>query len=344
MMVARIARPGDRAAEAADPEGAPMPWRHRDLLDVDVWSREDIVTVLDTAEAMEEVLQRRVARTPALRGVTVFNLFYEPSTRTRASFELAGKVLGADVINMTGSGSSVEKGESLIDTVATIRAIGADVIVMRHPSGGAPYVAAQHSEAHVVNAGDGLHAHPTQALLDAFTLRRRLGDLAGKRIVLIGDIKHSRVARSNVWALTTLGMDVTLVGPRTLLPTGLNAAPPASGRDLSLPHVTIEENLDRAIAGADAVMALRLQRERMQGAFLPSLREFSRRYQITPERLSRARPGAAVLHPGPMNEGVEIAADVAHGMQSEVERQVSHGVAVRMAVLYLLTQGVGVAT
>ena len=187
-----------------------------------------------------------------------------------------------------------------------------------------------------------MHAHPTQALLDAFTLRRRLGDLAGKRIVLIGDIKHSRVARSNVWALTTLGMDVTLVGPRTLLPTGLNAAPPASGRDLSLPRVQLEEDLDRAIEGADAVMALRLQRERMQGAFLPSLREFSRRYQITPERLARAREGAAVLHPGPMNEDVEIAANVAHGMQSEVERQVAHGVAVRMAVLYLLTQGVGV--
>ena len=302
-MVARTVRTDDRPAEAAEPDAAPAAWGHRHLLDVDVLSREDIVAVLDTAEAMEEVLQRRVARTPALRGVTVFNLFYEPSTRTRASFELAGKVLGADVINMTGSGSSVEKGESLIDTVATIRAIGADVIVMRHPSGGAPYLAAQHSEAHVVNAGDGLHAHPTQALLDAFTLRRRLGDLAGKRIVLIGDIKHSRVARSNVWALTTLGMEVTLVGPRTLLPTGLNAAPPASGRDLSLPRVRLEEDLDRAIEGADAVMALRLQRERMQGAFLPSLREFSRRYQITPERLARAREGAAVLHPGPMNEG-----------------------------------------
>lgn len=324
--------PQEGGAEVAAPPE--QDWSHEHLLDVDRLSQEDIVRVLDTAEAMEEVLHRRVARTPALRGVTVFNLFYEASTRTRASFELAGKVLGADVINMTGSGSSVEKGESLIDTVATIRAIGADVIVMRHPSGGAPYLAAQHSEAHVVNAGDGLHAHPTQALLDAFTLRRRLGELAGKRICLIGDIKHSRVARSNVWALTTLGMDVTLVGPRTLLPTGLNADAP-----LSLPGVEVEEDLDVAIEGADAVMALRLQHERMRGAFLPSLREFSRRYQITPERLSRAREGAAVLHPGPMNEGVEIAPDVAHGMQSEVERQVSHGVAVRMAVLFLLTPG-----
>jgi len=325
----------DRGRGEATEVVASSSWAHAHLLDVDVLSRDDILTVLDTAAAMEEVLERRVARTPALRGVTVFNLFYEASTRTRASFELAGKVLGADVINMTGSGSSVEKGESLMDTVATIRAIGADVIVMRHPSGGAPYLAAQHSEAHVVNAGDGLHAHPTQALLDAFTLRRRLGDLAGKRICLIGDIKHSRVARSNIWALSTLGMEVTLVGPRTLLPDGLNADDP-----LALPQVRLEEDLDRAIVGADAVMALRLQHERMQGAFLPSLREFSRRYQITPERLQRARPEAAVLHPGPMNEGVEIAPDVAHGMQSEVERQVSHGVAVRMAVLYLLTQGV----
>ena len=336
-----VGRAGERTPEGAAGVESPEAWAHTDLLDVDVLSRADIVTVLDTAEAMEEVLQRRVARTPALRGVTVFNLFYEASTRTRTSFELAGKVLGADVINMTGSGSSVEKGESLIDTVATIRAIGADVVVMRHPSGGAPYVAAQHSEAHVVNAGDGLHAHPTQALLDAFTLRRRLGELAGKRICLIGDIKHSRVARSNIWALTTLGMEVTLVGPRTLLPVGLNAE-----GGMALPRVTIEEDLDRAIAGADAVMALRLQHERMRGAFLPSLREFSRRYQITAERLERARPGAAVLHPGPMNEGVEISPDVAHGMQSEVERQVAHGVAVRMAVLYLLTQGVveGVAS
>ena len=335
-------RTGAGTTQMSEPAGSPAAWSHKHLLDVDVLSREDIVTVLDTAEAMEEVLQRRVARTPALRGVTVFNLFYEASTRTRASFELAGKVLGADVINMTGSGSSVEKGESLLDTVATIRAIGADVVVMRHPSGGAPYVAAQHSEAHVVNAGDGLHAHPTQALLDAFTLRRRLGDLEGKRICLIGDIKHSRVARSNIWALSTLGMEVTLVGPRTLLPVGLNAGSDSSGPAgrLALPPVRLEEDLDRAIEGADAVMALRLQHERMRGAFVPSLREFSRRYQITAERLERARPGAAVLHPGPMNEGVEISPDVAHGMQSEVERQVSHGVAVRMAVLYLLTQGV----
>ncbi len=327
-------------ARAAGSGGPPQAgWAHRHLLDIDGLSRTDIGTVLDTAEAMEEVLRRRMARTPALRGVTVFNLFYEASTRTRASFELAGKVLGADVINMTGSGSSIEKGESLIDTVATIRAIGADVIVMRHPSAGAPYVAAQHSAAHVVNAGDGLHAHPTQALLDAFTLRRRLGELEGKRICLIGDIKHSRVARSNVWALTTLGMRVTLVGPRTLLPVGLNVGGLNADDPWALPAVDLEEDLDRAIVGADAVMALRLQQERMRGSFLPTLREFSRRYQITPARLARARPGAAVLHPGPMNEGVEIAPDVAHGMQSEVERQVSHGVAVRMAVLYLLTRG-----
>ena len=321
-----------RSAEAAPPE--PAVWTRRRLLDVDELRRDEITHVLDSTTAMEEVLQRRVARTPALRGVSLFTLFYEPSTRTRASFELAGKVLGADVVNVSTEGSSVEKGESLTDTVRTLEAIGADAIVLRHPRAGAPYLAAQHTTAHLINAGDGAHAHPTQALLDAYTLRRAWGTLEGRRICIVGDISHSRVARSDLWAFTTLGATVTLVAPRTLLPPGLNQDHP-----LALPAVEIDDDLDRAIVGADAVMALRLQQERMGGGLLPSLREYARRYQITAERLARAAEGALVLHPGPMNEGVEIAPEVAHGLQSEVERQVRHGVAVRMAVLYLLMRG-----
>ena len=308
-------------------------WRHQHLLDVDVLTRDEITLVLDTTEAMQEVLQRRVPRTPALRGVTVMNLFYESSTRTRASFELAGKVLGADVINLSAAGSSADKGESLLDTVRTLEAIGAAVLVIRHGAAGAPALAAQHTGAHVINAGDGRHAHPTQALLDAYTLRKALGTLEGKRIVIVGDIQHSRVARSNLWALHTLGAHVTLVAPRTLLPPALNAS-----HQLALPAAEVDHDLDRAIQGADAIMALRIQRERMDGALLPSMREYARRYQITRERLATAAAEAPVLHPGPMNEGIEIAPDVAHGLQSHVERQVQHGVAVRMAVLYLLAR------
>lgn len=318
--------------ESAPPEAAP--WSRPHLLDVDSLSREEVLLLLETAEGMEEVLQRRVARTPALRGVTVVNLFYEASTRTRASFELAGKVLGADVINVAGSGSSVEKGESLIDTVRTLKAIGADVLVMRHPSSGAPHLAARQTDAHVINAGDGWHAHPTQALLDAYTLQKALGSLENRRVVIVGDVTHSRVARSNIWALTALGARITLCGPRTLLPRGLED----SDDPRALPHVEIEDDLDRAIVGADAVMALRVQRERIQGAALPSLREYAVRYQINAARLALAGEGAPLLHPGPMNEGVEVSAEVAHGLQSEVERQVQHGVAIRMAALYLLAR------
>ncbi len=329
----------ERGAETLTPKDGVTPpdttaWSRTHLLDIDSLSRKEILLLLETAEGMEEVLQRRVARTPALRGVTVVNLFYEPSTRTRASFELAGKVLGADVINVSGSGSSVEKGESLIDTVRTLKAIGADVLVMRHPSSGAPQLAARQTDAHVINAGDGWHAHPTQALLDAYTLQKALGSLENRRIVIVGDVTHSRVARSNIWGLTTLGARITLCGPRTLLPRGLER----SNDPRALPHVEIEDNLDRAIVGADAVMALRIQRERIKGAALPSMREYATRYQINAQRLSRAGTGAPLLHPGPMNEGIEVSAEVAHGLQSEVERQVQHGVAIRMAALYLLAR------
>jgi aspartate carbamoyltransferase catalytic subunit len=310
-------------------------WQRRHVLDLDDFSRDEIELVLETTDAMKEVLAREVPRVPALRGTTVVTVFYEASTRTRASFELAGKVLGADVINLTASGSSVEKGESLIDTVRTLRAIGADILVMRHSMSGAPYLAAENCEAQVINAGDGWHAHPSQGLLDLYTLQQRLGDLNGKRIVIVGDVAHSRVARSDIWGLSRLGVEVVVCGPPTLLPAELSR-PQENG----LPPVRVDTDLDRAISGADAVMALRLQNERMSGGLLPSVREYCRMYQVTEDRMSRARPGAPVLHPGPMNEGVEISAAVAHGSRSLVEEQVTNGVAVRMALLYLTRRGV----
>ncbi len=329
----------DTTVEAPDDTLASGGWQRRHLLDLDDFSAGEIDLVHQTADAMKEVLARDVPRLPTLRGRTVVTLFYEDSTRTRASFELAGKVLGADVINISSSGSSVQKGETLLDTVRTIQAIGADLLVLRHGASGAPYLAAREAELRVVNAGDGWHAHPTQALLDSYTIRSRLGDLRGRRVVIVGDIAHSRVARSNLWGLTALGAEVVVCGPPTLLPCGLDGN---SDRDCAeerdLPPVRVEHDLDRAIEGADVVMALRLQRERQQSGLLPSLREYARLYQVTGERLSRAKPGVLVLHPGPMNEGIEISADVAHGARSLIEEQVTNGVAVRMAVLYLLLQ------
>ncbi|MEX2246103.1 MAG: aspartate carbamoyltransferase catalytic subunit [Dehalococcoidia bacterium] len=310
-----------------------MTWRRRHLLDLDDFSIEELEQVMTTADAMKEVLSREVPRVPALRGTTVVTLFYENSTRTRASFELAGKVLGADVINISASGSSVSKGESLVDTVRTLQAVGADVLIMRHSRSGAPYLAARRADCGVVNAGDGMHAHPTQALLDLYTMRARLGEVRGRKIVIVGDLLHSRVARSNLWALTAMGADVTVCAPPTLVPRGLGDA-----REGELPPVRVETDLDKAVEGADVVMALRMQQERMQGGFVPGVREYSRLYQVNAERLARAKPGALVLHPGPMNEGVEISHEVAHGLQSQVEEQVANGVAVRMAVLWLLTR------
>ena len=293
---------------------------------------------MQTTEAMAEVLRRDVPRVPALRGRTVVTLFYEASTRTRASFELAGKALGADVINVAASGSSVEKGESLIDTVRTLQAVGADALVMRHGLSGAPYLVARNVQASVINAGDGWHAHPTQALLDLYTMRSHLGDLRGRKVVIVGDIAHSRVARSNIWALAGVGAEVTICAPPTLLPAGLR---PGSDRaeDLALPPVTVETDIDIAISGADVVMALRLQKERMSSGLLPSLREYATLYQLTEKRLAKAAPGALVMHPGPINEGVEISPAVASSLQSVIEEQVTNGVAVRMAVLYLVCRG-----
>ena len=319
-------------------------WTRRHVLDLDDFSRAEIEAVMETADAMREVQAREVPRVPALRGKTLVTLFYEASTRTRASFELAAKALGADVINIAASGSSVQKGESLYDTVRTLQAVGAQVLVMRHGSSGAPYLVARHVQVNVINAGDGWHAHPTQGLLDLYTMRSHLGDLRGKRVVIVGDIAHSRVARSNLWGLTTMGAQVVVCAPPTLLPYGMrplraSAHGAPAEEPLALPRVQVETDLDRAVAGADVVMALRLQLERMTSGLLPSLREYARLYQVTEERLARARPGALVMHPGPMNEGVEISPAVARSLQSVIEEQVTNGVAVRMAVLYLLARG-----
>jgi aspartate carbamoyltransferase catalytic subunit len=305
-----------------------VPRRH--VLDLDDYPIEEIEAVLDTAAAMKAVLARPIKKVPTLRGKTVVTLFYEASTRTRVAFEIAAKALGADTVSITSATSSVTKGESLIDTIRTLQALGADFVVMRHPQAGAPYVVAGEVTSSVINAGDGWHAHPTQALLDLFTIRERLGRIAGVRVAIVGDVLHSRVARSDLWGLTTMGADVVLCGPPPLLPAA------SFGEGLPWP-VQIEYRLDRALAGADVVMTLRLQTERQAGGLLPSIREYVRTYGLTEERLARARPGALVMHPGPMNQGVEIDPRVARSAQSVIEAQVTNGVAVRMALLYLLS-------
>lgn len=316
----------------AAPTDAPAPteWTRKDLLDTDTLSADEIALILETAEGMREVRSRPVAKVATLRGVTVVTLFYEQSTRTRASFEVAAKALGADVVNLTASGSSVEKGESLVDTVRTLEAIGADLLVMRHGKSGAPYLAARNTSAGVINGGDGTHAHPTQALLDLFTMRSHVGDLAGKKVVIVGDVLHSRVARSNLWTLLASGADVTLCGPATLVPRSLGGAPAEHGR------CTVTTNFDEALEGADVVMALRMQKERQEKGLIPSLREYIAGYQLNARRLALARSGALVMHPGPMNEGIEISPEVAHGLTSVIEEQVANGVSVRMAILYLM--------
>jgi aspartate carbamoyltransferase catalytic subunit len=313
--------------------------RRRHLLDLDDWAPDEMRAILTRASEMRELLDDPSARRlESLRGVVLVNLFYENSTRTRVSFELAGKRLGADVVNITASASSVTKGESLHDTVRTLEALGARIIVVRSGAAGAPDLIARAIQGSVINAGDGWHAHPSQALLDLYTLERHLGSIAGRRVVILGDILHSRVARSNVWTLTAMGAEVTLCGPATLLPpatAALYASRPTPGTNTPR-CVSVEPNVERALAGADAVMVLRLQRERQQAGLLPSLREYARQYGLTEARLFLAQPGAPVLHPGPMNEGVEIDPAVAAGPQSVIEEQVTNGVAVRMALLEAL--------
>jgi aspartate carbamoyltransferase catalytic subunit len=319
----------------APPESQPLGWRHRHLLDVDRLSRDELELVMRTTDAMREVLGRPIPKVPALRGTSVTILFYEASTRTRVSFEVAAKNLSADVVNIAAASSSVSKGESLVDTVRTVEALGADMLVIRHGVSGAPYLAAEVFGGSVLNGGDGWHAHPSQALLDLYTLRERFGggSLEGRKVVILGDVLHSRVARSNVWTLTAMGADLWLCGPSTLL-RGFEAwaARGAAGR-----RFTVTSDIAAALRDADVVMALRIQRERMASGLLPSLREYAARYGLTRERLAAARPDVVVMHPGPMNEGVEIAPDVAVDPRSVITTQVTNGVAVRMALLYLLT-------
>ena len=308
----------------------------RHVLDLDDFSSEELELVLSTSEEMQKVLAQDVKKITTLRGKVVVTLFYEASTRTRVSFEEAAKIMSADAINVSASGSSVEKGESLLNTVLTFQATGVDMLVVRHSHSGAPYFMAKHlTKTGVINGGDGPHAHPTQALLDLYTMKRHLGSLEGRKVAIVGDVLHSRVARSDLWGLVLAGARAVLCGPPTLLPLEfLRGEHRKSGHPLA--SVEVEMDLDRALEDADVVMPLRLQLERQSGGFLPTLREYSKMYGINQERLSRARPGALLMHPGPMNEGVEISPEVAHGPQSVIEEQVHNGVAVRMALLKLL--------
>jgi aspartate carbamoyltransferase catalytic subunit len=307
----------------------------RHLLSSADLSREQVRAILDTASEMHGVQQREVKKLPTLRGRTVVNLFFEDSTRTRSSFEIAGKWLSADVINISGKGSSTSKGESLRDTVLTVAAMGVDALVIRHHASGAAHQVSQWVDAHVINAGDGMHEHPTQALLDAYTMERRLGDLEGRHVVIVGDLTQSRVVRSNLITLKTLGARITLVAPPTLMPSGITTWAQAEG-------FTLSHDFDAVLPTADAVMMLRVQRERMSGGFFPTAREYTVGYGLTRARLdalTAANPDAVICHPGPMNRGLEIAADAADGAQSLILDQVSAGVAVRMSVLYHLLAG-----
>jgi aspartate carbamoyltransferase catalytic subunit len=299
--------------------------RSRHLLGITDLGPDEIELILNTAEAMKEIGTRTIKKVPALRGRTVVNLFFEASTRTRLSFELAEKRLSADTMGVTAVGSSVSKGETLADTARTLEAMSPDLIVIRHASSGAPHLLSRICKAGIVNAGDGTHEHPTQALLDALTIRERKGRLAGLKVAIIGDLLHSRVLRSNVLLLTRMGAEVRACGPATLIPQGLTAL-----------GVHVTTSIDEAVKGADVVMMLRVQHERMHGLFLPSVREYFALFGLTPKRLEHAASDVIVMHPGPMNRGVEIDSAVADGPWSVILDQVANGVAVRMAVLYLL--------
>ena len=300
----------------------------KDLVGLEPLSPEQIRLILDTAEPFKEVSERPIKKVPALRGKTIVNLFFENSTRTRISFEFAEKRLSADTVNVAASGSSVSKGETLVDTARNLEAMRIDMVVIRHPSSGAAGFLGERIRSNVINAGDGKHEHPTQAPLDMLTLRDHFGRIEGLKIAILGDVLHSRVARSNIWGLTKLGAEVAVCGPPSLLP-----------RDVRELGVTVLPRVEDAVQWADALNVLRLQLERMQAGFIPSLREYNRVFGVTSERLARAPKDLLILHPGPMNRGVEIDSDVADGPHSVILPQVTNGVAVRMAVLYLLAGG-----
>ena len=301
---------------------------HRHLLGIEPLSAADIETILSLTERFLEIAERPIKKVPTLRGKTVINLFLEPSTRTRTSFEIAAKRLSADAVNVSGSGSSTSKGETLLDTARNLDAMAPDVVVIRHAQAGAAEMLSKQLRAAIVNAGDGAHEHPTQALLDCSTIRAHKGKLAGLEVAICGDIRHSRVARSNIWALTKLGARVRVAAPRTLLAPGLAEM-----------GATVHERLEPALEGADVVMMLRIQKERMGGGLFPNTREYSRYFGLNPRRLELAKSDAIVMHPGPLNRGVEIDPAVADGPRAVILDQVARGVAVRMAVLYLLAGG-----
>ena len=300
----------------------------KDLLGLEPLSGEQIQLILDTAEPFKEISERAIKKVPTLRGATIVNLFFEASTRTRVSFEFAEKRLSADTVNVAASGSSVSKGETLVDTARNLEAMRIDMVVIRHGASGAAQFLAERIESNVINAGDGTHEHPTQGLLDLLTLRDHFGKLAGIKVCIVGDVLHSRVARSNIWGLTKMGAEVGVCGPRSLLPSAID--------DLG---VTVFDRVEAAIEWADALNILRLQLERMTAGYIPSLREYNRVFGVSRERLERAPHEVLILHPGPMNRGVEIDSDVADGPHSVILDQVTNGVAVRMAVLYLLSGG-----
>lgn len=305
-----------------------MGWKRKDLLGIRTLEAEEIELVLDTAVSMKEIASRDIKKVPTLRGKTIINLFYEPSTRTRTSFEIAGKWLSADVINISTSSSSVVKGESLKDTGLTLQSMHPDVVVIRHPVAGAPKILADLLRASIINAGDGAHEHPTQALLDLFTVREKRGQLQGLKVAIVGDILHSRVARSNIFAMQKLGMEVRVCGPPTLLPRHIEGL-----------GVQKFIAIERAIADVDVIMMLRIQRERMGAGLFPTLREYSKLFGLNLDRLKMARPDVLIMHPGPINRGVEIAPEVADGPFSLILDQVENGLAIRMALLYLLAGG-----
>jgi aspartate carbamoyltransferase catalytic subunit len=300
-------------------------WKHGDLLELSDLSREDIERVIETAKAFKEVSTRDIKKVPALRGKTVVMLFSEPSTRTRLSFELAAKRLSADTLNVTVSASSLQKGETLLDMAKNIEAMNVDMIIVRHKSAGVPQILARELKPGVINAGDGCRSHPTQALLDMFTIQERLGRIDGLKIGIIGDILHSRVARSNIYGLIKMGAKVTLCGPSTLIPP-----------EIERQGVDITYKLDEVVADADVLMCLRLQKERQEEKYLPSIREYVKTFGLTKEKLKGAKKDVLIMHPGPVNRGIELSAELADGVNSVILEQVTNGVAVRMAILYLL--------